>query len=111
MDTLEHDRSLVMRLLDAHQQETASNGTIDASVVFDRDHDRYLLLSVGWNGERRVHYCLIHIDLIDGEFWIQKDTTEYGIGNELFDAGIPKERIVPAFYHISHRRNMDYATG
>jgi hypothetical protein len=111
MDTLTQDRNLIEQLLNAHQQSVNSNNDIAYEVVFDREHDRYLLLSVGWQGGRRVHYCLIHVDILDGKFWIQKDNTEYGIGNQLLEAGVEKDRIVPAFYHISHRQNMEYAVG
>ncbi|MHC5722687.1 MAG: element excision factor XisI family protein [Nostoc sp.] len=44
--------------------------------------------------ERRIHGCLVHIDLIDGKIWIQRDGTEEGIAADLERAGIPKEHIV-----------------
>jgi XisI protein len=52
-------------------------------------------MDVGWDKDRRVHGCLVHIDLIDGKIWIQRDGTEDGIAADLERAGIPKEDIVP----------------
>ena len=50
-----------------------------SEVVFNRNRDRYLWMSVGWDGERRVHGCMVHIDLMDDKIWIQRDGTEEGI--------------------------------
>jgi hypothetical protein len=41
--------------------------------VLDRAQDHYLLMAVGWDGHKRVHAPLIHVDIIDGKFWIQHD--------------------------------------
>jgi hypothetical protein len=51
-------------------------------MVMGRDHDH-----------RRVHGCLIHIDIIDHQLWIQRDGTENGIANSLISAGVPRQHI------------------
>jgi hypothetical protein len=71
--------------------------------VFDRQAGHFLLLDEGWNGFERIHRVWGHVDLKDGDFWIQEDRTEEGIGNALLAAGIPESRIVPAFQHPSRR--------
>jgi hypothetical protein len=40
---------------------------IEFETIFDREADRYLLLIHGWDGRRRVHGCLIHVDIINGK--------------------------------------------
>jgi hypothetical protein len=77
--------------------------------VFDRDNDRYLIVSVGWQNVKRIHGVLIHVDIIDGKVWIQRDDTEYGIANELVAAGIPKDHIVLGFHAADVRPYTDYA--
>jgi XisI protein len=52
---------------------------------------------------------LIHVDIIDGKLWIQHDGTERGIARDLTAGGIPNDRIVLAFQHLSRRRHGDYA--
>ena len=52
---------------------------------------------------------MVHVDIIDGKFWIQRDGIEHGIATELLEAGIPKERIVLAFRPIERRRHMEFA--
>jgi hypothetical protein len=83
-------------------------GEIQLVTVFDTERDHYLLMTVGWH-KRRVHGCLVHVDLINGKFWIQRDGTEYSIARELEDAGIPKDQIVLAFRTPEVRKLSDYA--
>ena len=77
--------------------------------MFDREHDRYLLVNVGWDEGKRVHGSLVHIDIIDGKVWIQRDGTEEGVAQELVRAGIPKERIVLGFRPPELRPHTGYA--
>ncbi|MDZ8140638.1 MAG: XisI protein [Nostoc sp. DedQUE04] len=66
-------------------------------------------MDLGWNGDRRIHGCLVHIDLIDGKIWIQRDGTEEGIAADLERAGIPKEHIVLGFRPPELRPYTGYA--
>ena len=68
-------RDIIERLLTEYAKYPYSHGEIERQLVFDRERDHYLLLSVGWD-KSRVHGCVIHIDLIDGKCWIQRDGTE-----------------------------------
>jgi hypothetical protein len=51
----------------------------------------------------------VHVDLIDGKFWIQRDGTEHGIPKELVAAGVLREHVVLAFKPPEIRRHTDYA--
>ncbi len=77
--------------------------------MFDRSNDRYLLVNVGWDRGRRVHGSLVHIDIIDGKIWIQRDGTEDGIANELVSAGIPRDHIVLGFRPAEVRPFTEFA--
>jgi XisI protein len=74
-------------------------------IVIDHDHRHYQLQRVGWEGMQRIYGCSLHIDIIDGKFWIQRDLidVEGGIAGELMERGVPKEDIVPAF-HAPYKR-------
>ncbi len=109
MDTLQSDRQLIQKILVDYTKVPYARGEYRLQTVFDRDDDRYLLVLIGWDGVRRVHGCMVHVDLIDGKFWIQRDGTEYSIAQELLDAGVPKERIVLAFRSPEMRRLTDFA--
>ncbi len=64
---------------------------------------------VGRDGIRRVHGCLIHIDIVSDKIYIQRDGTEEGVANDFVGAGIPKQQIVLAFRSPELRRHTDFA--
>jgi len=97
METLEK-RQLIENILREHTRVPYAHGDIRLETVFDRTSDRYLVMLVGWDGILRVHGCLIHVDLLDGKFWVQRDGTEYGVARQLLDAGVLREQIVIGFH-------------
>ena len=53
---------------------------------------------VGRDGIRRVHGCLVDVDLKDGQVLDRvRRHGILGLGRRLHDAGVPRDRIVPAF--------------
>ena len=109
MDPLESWRDTVERILTGISAIPYANVPARSEVVFDRAHDRYLLVDVGWRGSERVHGALVHVDIIDGKIWIQYDGTEHGIANDLVEAGIPRESIVLGFKPPSVRPHTGFA--
>jgi hypothetical protein len=78
-------------------------------VIFDRKNDRYVLLDLGWKGNRRLHNLLVHIDIIANKIWIQEDNTETGVAKDLENYGILKSEIVLGFKSANLRKYTDYA--
>lgn len=109
MDSLDAWRDILERILTEHAAVPYANGDIRSEVVADRKRDRYLLIDLGWKGYERAHGALVHVDLIDGKFWIQYDGTEEGIATQLVAAGVPHDRIVLAFKHPAVRKHTDFA--
>ena len=109
MDSLETYREIIERVLSDYAAVPYAHGDFKTEVVFDRVRDRSLLIDVGWDGKRRVHGCIVHIDIIDGKLWIQRDGTEQGIALDLEQAGIPKEHIVLGFREPELRQYTGYA--
>ena len=50
-------------------------------------------MTVGVDQDNRVHGCLVHIEIIDGKLWIQRDGTEQGIATELAAAAYPNRTL------------------
>jgi hypothetical protein len=109
MDTLDSYRQLIRTILDEHTKVPYAHGDIQIEPVFDRESDRYLLVILGRENDRRVHGCLVHIDIINGKIWIQRDGTERGIANELVEAGVPRDRIVLGFRSPEIRKHTAFA--
>jgi hypothetical protein len=109
MDTLENYRQIIQQVLTEYTKIPYAYGEIQSVAVFDHKADHYLLMTVGWNVEGRVHGCLVHIDIINDKLWIQRDGTEHGITGELVKAGVSKEHIVLAFHPAEIRQHTENA--
>lgn len=109
MDTLEIYRQLIRKILTEYAQIPYAHGNIQIETVFDSESDRYLLMILGRDNAKRVHGCLVHVDIINDKVWIQRDGTEYGIANELVEAGVPKNHIVLGFRSPEIRKHTEFA--
>src|SRR5215213_5191759 len=111
MDTLDGYRKMVRSVLDEYVSIPHAQGNRDNIVVTDSSGDHYLWLSLGWDGPKRIHYVVVHIDIINDKIWIQRDQTEDGVALDLERAGVPKDRIVLGFHSPAVRPYTDYAPG
>lgn len=109
MDTLNRYRKLIEKTLEEYASIPYAYGDITTHPVFDRPRDRYLLVNVGWKNDSRVHGALVHIEIIDGKIWIQRDGTEDGMAEDFVRAGIPRDHIVLGFHPPDVRLLTDYA--
>lgn len=97
MDKLDQYRQCIQTLLKEYAATLIANGTIESQTVFDEMHDHYQIMNVGWDGDRRVHGCVLHLDIKDGKIWVQHNATELQIAQELAALGISKQNIVLGF--------------
>ncbi len=74
-----------------------------SQLVFDTDRDRYLVLHNEWRNEYRIYGCGIHLDLIDGQIWIQNNSTEIYIDRDLIARGVEAKDIILGFRSPSIR--------
>ncbi len=103
MDSLDRYRQIIEACLTPYADVRYSVQDVCNEAVFDRTRDRYVVMSQGWCQNKRVHGSLIHVEIIDGKVWIQRDGTEVGIAVELAKAGISKDDIVFGFRRPEHR--------
>jgi hypothetical protein len=109
MEILDY-RTLVQRVIKSHCSEAGEQfqpDEVEEQLIFDADRDRYLMMLVGWDGERREYESLIHVEIKDGKIWIQSDGTAIGIANELIEAGVPEGDIVLGFKSPLKRKLLD----
>lgn len=109
MDSLNEYRRIIRDVISRYAAILPSSADIENEVVFDESSDHYELIRIGWNGLRRVHGTVLHLDIRDDKVWIQHDGTEEGVAEELVQAGIPRNRIVLGFKPPSVRPDTDYA--
>jgi XisI protein len=102
-------KDLVKRIITEYAAYKISYGEVETETIFDDAIGHYQLMHIGWIGQRRIHGCLLHVDVRDGKEWIQHDGTEEGIANELVEAVVPRDQIVLAFHHPETRKLTDFA--
>lgn len=97
MDKLNLYREIIQKLLTDYVTTPITNGEIESQTVFDVPHDHYQVMNVGWDGHRRVHSCVLHLDIKDGKIWVQQNATEMPIAHKLMAQGVSAEDIVLGF--------------
>jgi hypothetical protein len=100
---------IIKSVLEPHTQIPYSHGDLICKAIYDDSAQSYLLMTLGWDRKTRVHGCLVHVDVINGKVWVQRDETEDSITQELVAAGIPKNQIVLGFHPQDVRPYTGYA--
>ncbi|MBW4668141.1 MAG: XisI protein [Cyanomargarita calcarea GSE-NOS-MK-12-04C] len=108
MDTLERYRQIVCQLIDEYAKYKPSHGQIETEAIIDPQRDHYEVMHVGWDGQRRVHGSVVHIDIIQGKIWIQHDGTNRPVAEDLLEVGVPREDIILGFHPAQVRQYTDF---
>jgi hypothetical protein len=101
--------NLVERILNEYAAIPYANSSQQKQTVFDRERNRFLLVSQGWDGMYRIHRVILDVEIKNDKFWIYQDSTEDGVATDLELAGVPKDRIVLAWILESDRKHTEYA--
>jgi hypothetical protein len=109
MDSLNEYRQIIQEILREYAKIPYAYGDLEQQVIIDNNQDNYLLITMGWENQKRVHGCLVHLQIIDDKIWIQRDGIEDGIATDLVAAGIPKNKIVLAFKPEHIRAYTEFA--
>ena len=74
---------------------------LKAQLIFNSEHDRYLVMHNEWKNDHRVYGCAIQIDIIKGQIWLQQNSTEIYIDRELIQLGaFPQDMIFSSRHHL-----------
>lgn len=110
MGTINQYQKAVLKVLEEYRQQFhLSSQNIRNQILVDEKNHHYQFLWMGWKGTDHVFNVAFHIDLIDDKIWIQQDNTEIGVANLLVEKGIPKSKIVLAYFPEGHRVYTEYA--
>jgi hypothetical protein len=110
-NTADRYREIVRRIVEEYASYKPSHGQIETEAIVDPVKDHYEVMHVGWDGQRRVHGSVVHIDIIGGKVWVQYDGTSRPVADELVAAGIPREDIVLGFHPANVRPLTEFAVG
>ena len=86
------------------EYELLNTQDTEITLCFDDERMSYLVMRVGWFQQyKRIHRCLIHIEIVDETVVIQANNTEDLIDTDLIEMGIPKEKICLGFIPADFR--------
>jgi hypothetical protein len=109
LEKTQNYRTIIKEILSQYATYQPSNGEIEMETLFDTEQNRYQLLAIGWNQDKRIYGCSMHLDIKAGKIWIQANNTEVDIAEALVAQGVPKEDIVIGLQPAYLRQYTGYA--
>lgn len=86
------------------EYEPLNTQDTEIHLCFDDKRMSYLVMRIGWFQKyKRIHRCVIHIEIVHDTVVIQANNTEDQIDAELIEMGIPKEKICLGFIPADFR--------
>ncbi|WP_019500587.1 XisI protein [Pseudanabaena sp. PCC 6802] len=111
MEKLEKYAKIIQMLLSQYCQLRSSDSEVETETIADVKHHHYQLVQVGWQNDRRVYGCILHLDIKDGKIWLQHNGTERQVADDLVALGVAKQDIVLGFQSPSKRKFTEFAVG
>ncbi len=112
MDKVKKHRKIVHDILDEIvRSRVHSRPEIHSYLVEDEKKGHFLLFSDGWvDNDKRFYGCSVHVQVDDrGMVWLFYDMSDYEIGKQILEKGIPPNQLVPAFQPPDVREEMGFA--
>lgn len=109
MDKISIYEQYILSILQDYAKVEYANLNAQNQLIADRENRRYQVVTIGWDGKKYVHDCPMHMDIICGKIWIQRNMTELDLGEILVEMGVPKSDIVIGFLSPKVREYSDYA--
>jgi len=109
MDKVAKYQKYILQILNEYTKVRYSNLDAENQLIADKENHRYQVITIGWEGKKFIHDCPIHMDIINGKIWIQRNMTEIDLGQRLTEMGVPKSDIVLGFLSPKVREYSDYA--
>ncbi|MGB3692655.1 MAG: XisI protein [Spirulinaceae cyanobacterium] len=109
MDRLTELYNTIYPILKEYADLPYADRNLEHKLVISDDHKDYLLMTIGWRDDVKIHGCVVHLEIIDQKVWIHRDGLEDGIADDLVRAGIPPNQIVLAFHPPKIRHHTEFA--
>ncbi|MGB5969224.1 MAG: XisI protein [Spirulinaceae cyanobacterium] len=109
MDQLTKLYEIIYPIIKGYADLPYHDRNLKHKLIVSDNHRDYLLMTIGWREDFKVHGCVVHLEVIDNKVWIHRDGLEDGIADDLVRAGIPKNQIVLAFHPPNIRPYTEFA--
>jgi hypothetical protein len=111
MASIKNYKNNIQEVIKRYAKERPLPQNVESQLIFDTERDHYQLVNVGWDNDRWIYGCVLHMDIKNDKVWIQYNGTEVEIADELVKAGIPIEDIVIGFHSPYKRKFTKFAVG
>lgn len=108
MDKTTTYQSAILEVLNAYSQIKYANVEGNNYLIADKENHRYQVVTIGWQDGKFVHDCPMHFDIIGDKIWIQRNMTEWNLGEQFAEKGIQKNEIVLGFLAPELREYSDF---
>ena len=109
MDRVSQFYPIIYPIIKEYADLPYSDRNLQHKLVISDDKKDYLLMTIGWKNDVKIHGCVVHLEIINDKVWIHRDGLEDGIADDLLRAGIPKNEIVLAFHPPDIRPLTEFA--
>jgi XisI protein len=92
MDKIKKYRRILKEITEYHAQMKSPINKVESFAVSDFGKNDFFLIDSDLKD--RKHYIVFHLRIKDNKVFIEQDGIEYGIYNDLIDAGIAVDDIV-----------------
>ena len=100
MDKLTQCYTIIAPILKEYAALPYSCQNLQHKLVISDDKKDYLLMTIGWENDVKIHGYLVQIEIINDKIWIHRDGLEYGIANN---------EIVLAFHPLEVRQFTEFS--
>lgn len=110
MDKVEKYGNIIVEILKKYADVTFSYADVESVVMIDKEKKHYQLCRVGWTQkEEKIYGPVFHISIKNEKVYIEYNSSDIVLSEELLSKGIPKSDIVIAVHPKSMRQYTDYA--
>ena len=109
MENIKSYKNNIQEVIKRYAKARPLPENVESQLVFDTERDHYQLVNVGWDNDRWIYGCVLHLDIKNGKVWIQYNGTEVEIADNLVKAGILEEDIVIGFHSPYKRKFTKFA--
>lgn len=98
VNKLDFYRGILQQVIEGHAAKPGEPAHIESHPICDPIHGEYLLMDVDRSPLGGPGIIVVHLRLKDGKVLVECDGIEYGIAQDLIEAGVAEEDIVHTFY-------------
>lgn len=73
MDSITNYDEIIYPILKEYANLPYPYGKVKRHLIFSEDKSYYLFLTWGWENRRRLHGCIVHLEIIGNKIWTHEN--------------------------------------